>query len=126
MKKRKIVRLMDRKEQEDWMKCPFCPDHKKIPVDPDWIEQHLIVILDKSFHYHVHGPVGDKQAMKLFILKIAKEANIEIEDDGGKENGREDEPQIIESRKLKNKITKKKSTKEKIIEEDSAIPDEPA
>lgn len=122
MKKRKIVRFAEKKEQANWIECPFCSDHRKIPVDPDWVEQHLIVIQDKSFHYHVHGPIGDKEAIKHFILNIAKEAKIDIEDEDEDEDeggGKKDEPRIIETKKLQGRS-------KKIIEEDSTIPDETA
>ena len=131
MKNRKIVRLAKKKEQEGWINCPFCTDRRKIPVDPDWIEQHLIVILDKSFHTHVHGPIGDKEQIKQFIFKIAKEAGIDIEDEGGEK--KEDEPEIIESRRLESKKQPKTRKKGRALKEKDSedsvyqvIPDETA
>jgi len=137
MKRRKIVRLAQKKELEEGMDCPFCTDRRRIPVDPDFIEQHLIVILDKAFHYHVHGPIGDKEAIKNFIFKIAKEADIEIEDNGKGEGTKDkgdrkrkerDEARTIEvgrrfKKEVKNKNIKKSQSESS---EDSTIPDEPA
>ena len=123
MKKRKIIRIAQKKELEEGMNCPFCTDRRRIPVDPDFIEQHLIVILDKAFHYHVHGPIGDKEAMKNFILKIAKEADIEIED-----NGKGKEARTIEVGRRVKKEDKNKNIKKSQSEtsQDSPIPDETA
>ena len=115
MKNRKIVRLAKKKEQEDWINCPFCTDRRKIPIDPDWIEQHLIVVLDKSFHTHVHGPIGDQELMKRFIFKIAKEAGIDIEDEGGEK--KEDEPKVVESRRLESKKQPKTRKKGRALKE---------
>ena len=41
-----------------------------------------MVTVDHKWHFHVHGPVSNKELMKEFILKIAKEAKIDIEDEG--------------------------------------------
>ena len=61
--------------------CPFCDhEHRKIKnINKKHVEEHLIV-MKMGDHIHVHGPVNDKFIMKEFILAIARESSIEIED----------------------------------------------
>lgn len=63
--------------------CPFCDGESKYikEICKDEVEHHLIVTKDLSGHYHVHGPIHNSVIMKEFILIIAREAGIEIEDD---------------------------------------------
>ncbi|GAG49106.1 unnamed protein product, partial [marine sediment metagenome] len=68
-------------ERADLMKCPFCAGYHELPIKKEEVEEHLIVTTTKNFHFHVHGPIGQKSLMKQFLLKIAKEAGIEIEDE---------------------------------------------
>lgn len=67
------------------MKCPFCAGYHELPIRKEEVEEHLVVTTDKAFHFHVHGPIGQKSLMKQFLLKIAKEAGIDIEDEETKE-----------------------------------------
>lgn len=74
------------------MKCPFCSGYHELPIKKEEVEEHLIVTTSKNFHFHVHGPISQKSLMKQFLLKIAKEAGIDIEDEEirevkGKANG---------------------------------------
>jgi len=78
--KRRMLRKT--KKEKHIVKCPFCSDDKEeIPVDGKYVNEHLIVVKDSKNHFHVHGPIKNKELMKEFILKIAKEAKIEIEDE---------------------------------------------
>lgn len=62
------------------MKCPFCSEYHELPINKEEVEEHLVVTVDKKSHFHVHGPCSQKSLMKLFLLKIAKEAEIDIEE----------------------------------------------
>lgn len=62
------------------MDCPFCTDGEQIPISKSEICEHLVVTKDAKNHYHVHGPIKDKELIREFILKIAKESKIEIEE----------------------------------------------
>lgn len=63
------------------MDCPFCTGGEQIPILKGEIREHLLVTVDSNNYFHVHGPIKDKELMKKFILKIAKECKIEIEDE---------------------------------------------
>ena len=65
------------------MVCPFCNGEQKYikNVDLEIVKEHLIVTLDENEKFHVHGPIHNKMLIKTFILTIAKEAGIEIEDE---------------------------------------------
>ncbi len=63
------------------MDCPFCTDGEQLPVLKGEIVEHLIVTMNSKRHFHVHGPINDKEMIREFILKIAKESKIEIEDE---------------------------------------------
>ena len=79
--KRKILRKERKKEHV--VECPFCSDDRKeIPINSKYILEHLIVVKDSKNHFHVHGPISNKELMKEFIFKICKEAKIDIEDEG--------------------------------------------
>lgn len=62
------------------MRCPFCTN-EILPTKRKYLEEHLIATVDRKRHFHIHGPISDTELMRLFISKIAKEANIEIEDE---------------------------------------------
>lgn len=62
------------------MKCPFCVD-RALPVEAKNVQDHLIVIRDVTGHFHVHGPIKNKELMKEFILRIGEESGIDIEDE---------------------------------------------
>jgi hypothetical protein len=61
------------------MKCPFCPDGRKIDVRLEDVENHLCVF-QVGTHFHVHGPTRDKALMKLMIVAAARESGIEVDD----------------------------------------------
>ena len=63
------------------MKCPLCTNNVELNINNNDIMDHLVVLRSTSNHFHVHGPITDKSLMKKFIMMIAKEAGIEIEDD---------------------------------------------
>jgi hypothetical protein len=63
------------------MKCPICTNNVELNMDNNDIMDHLIVLRSIGNHFHVHGPITDKALMKKFIMMIAKEAGLEIEDD---------------------------------------------
>lgn len=65
------------------VKCPFCSDMRIIPVARQDITEHLVVTMDENSHFHIHGPIKEKELMKKMILNIAREAQIDIEDEGG-------------------------------------------
>ena len=74
--------LRKTKKEEHTVKCPFCfKDKEEIPIDGKYVKEHLIAVKDSKNHFHIHGPVKNKELMKEFILKIAKEAKIDIEDE---------------------------------------------
>ena len=75
------IRLKQDKKKNKGFVCPFCTDGSVIPIKRGNIIEHLIVTLDNNNHFHIHGPIDDKELIKQFILKIAKEAKIEIEDE---------------------------------------------
>ena len=58
------------------VKCPFCSDLRLIPVARQDIVEHLVVTMDKDSHFHIHGPIREKELIRRFILNIAKEAQI--------------------------------------------------
>ena len=60
--------------------CPFCNEEQSLSMEREELEEHLIVLKNSEGHMHVHGPLEDRQKMKEFILIIAKEAGIKIED----------------------------------------------
>jgi len=70
-----------KKGEKKMMECPFCSDNREIPIKKNQITDHLIVVKDSDQHFHIHGPIGDKELIKEFILRIGEEADIEIEDD---------------------------------------------
>ena len=79
-----LKRRMSRKTKKEKyiVKCPFCSDDKEeIPIDGKYVNEHLIAVKDSKNHFHIHGPIKNKELMKEFILKIAKEAKIDIEDE---------------------------------------------
>jgi len=65
------------------MECPFCDGEQKHikDVNKENVKEHLFITLDIDNHFHVHGPVYDKNLIKMFILAIAKESGIEIMDE---------------------------------------------
>ena len=75
------IKLKNDKKPNKGFVCPFCTGGEVIPIKKGNIIEHLIVTLDNNNHFHVHGPIDDKELMKEFILTIAKEAKIEIEDE---------------------------------------------
>jgi len=55
-------------------KCAFC--------NKEEYKEHLVVVVTEKEgkdHFHVHGPIKNKDLIFKFIKKIAEEANIEIE-----------------------------------------------
>ena len=68
------------------VKCPFCSDLRIIPVSRQDVVNHLVVTIDKDFHFHIHGPIQEKELMRKIILNIAMEAKIDIEDESSKKN----------------------------------------
>jgi len=60
--------------------CPFCDhEHKRIKgIIRKHVDEHMI-LTKSGDHIHVHGPVDNKFLMKEFILAIARESGIEIE-----------------------------------------------
>ena len=63
------------------VKCPFCSDNDKKYLNINKIVEHLVVTKDATQHFHVHGPIGNVELIKEFILAIAKEADIDIENE---------------------------------------------
>jgi len=64
------------------MICPFCSDKRELKPDKkSQLQEHLVVTLDKNNHFHVHGPTKNQSLMAEFIKVIAKESNIEIEEE---------------------------------------------
>jgi len=81
-KRRKIVSKEKNLERaKTKVKCPFCSNEDKTYLDRNKIVEHLIVTKDSKDHFHVHGPVTNTELIKEFIVMIAKESNIEIEDE---------------------------------------------
>ena len=96
MAKKKIVSLVEKKEAKRAkrkvklstrristlpFRCPICTDQKTLPINLSTIEEHMIVTLDSTNHFHIHGPIGNTELIKRFIEKIAEEAGIDIEDE---------------------------------------------
>lgn len=42
---------------------------------------HLLVTRDSDGHIHVHGPIGDKMTIRGFLVAIAREAGIKVDED---------------------------------------------
>lgn len=62
------------------MNCPFCPNTQKLPMlKNNPVVEHLLILKFENNHIHIHGPIDNKEQIKEFILTIAKEAEIEIE-----------------------------------------------
>lgn len=116
MKKRNIIKFQ---KQTNKLDCPFCVNDEKIPGD--FIEQHLIVTLDKSFHYHIHGPIHDKDLMREFILKIAEEAKIEIDEKEETiiDTSNEEEKDSAQPGPTQSKVVQKKKSPKKKLQKSS-------
>lgn len=63
------------------MNCPFCDPKTKLPGNHGHHTEHLLILSYEDGHIHVHGPIDNIELIKQFIITIAKEADIEIEDD---------------------------------------------
>jgi PP-loop superfamily ATP-utilizing enzyme len=63
------------------VKCQYCSNNVELGMKQNDIMDHLVVLRSTSNHFHIHGPILDKALMKKFIMMIAKEAGLEIEDD---------------------------------------------
>lgn len=63
------------------MICPFCDNDKKISDTHGHHTEHLLILSYEDGHIHIHGPIDNKELIKQFIITIAKEADIEIEDE---------------------------------------------
>lgn len=63
-------------------RCPFCTGEQchVEGIHKDSVREHLIVTKDENNRFHVHGPVHNKVLMKEFLLVIAKESEIELEE----------------------------------------------
>jgi len=66
------------------MDCAFCSENEEkncriMEIMVAEVDEHLIVTLDKDGHFHVHGPIDNKDVMRRFIEFIAKEAGFELE-----------------------------------------------
>ena len=81
-RQKRILKERNVGRDKKMVKCPFCYDNDKTYLNRNKIVEHLIVTKDSTQHFHVHGPISNTELMKDFILMIAKEANIEIENEG--------------------------------------------
>ena len=78
---KKVLKERNIGRAKKMVKCPFCSDNDKTYLNRNKIVEHLIVTKDATQHFHVHGPIGNMELMKEFIFKIAKEADIDIENE---------------------------------------------
>lgn len=46
--------------------CPFCRDEEAIPAWQN-ITHHAIITKDRENHYHVHGPLDDKETVRKMV-----------------------------------------------------------
>ena len=56
------------------MNCPFCKERYKMPMWKDVVE-HVVITKDRSGHYHVHGPLSNKEEMARMLAVLIKETD---------------------------------------------------
>lgn len=79
-RQKRILKERNTGRVKKMVKCPFCSNNNNY-LSRNKIVEHLIVTKDATQHFHVHGPIGNAELMKEFIFAIAKEADIDIENE---------------------------------------------
>lgn len=58
------------------MKCPFCPDGSKIPIE-DVLTNHIIILEFMNGNIHVHAPLENPAAIKRMIEKVKERTQVD-------------------------------------------------